>query len=171
MAFTMGYMVIEVSSLYATLTTARSRRAPGQRVLFGGRQPDGGDRGVPLRKVRRHRPIPDVMLDLDRATEGSRRCDRVAACRGRRWRGSRRGRPRSHRKVIAGFGLVDGELVLLAESDAEFADAAMLALVDDPERRANLGTSARARTLEHVDSRPSTSLDDRYRRLLGAAGS
>jgi len=68
-----------------------------------------------------------------------------------------------------GLAVTDGRELLLAESDAEFAGAA-LALLEDPARRVALAGRARAWALAHLGwERPLAAYEALYERLLAGA--
>jgi glycosyltransferase involved in cell wall biosynthesis len=73
------------------------------------------------------------------------------------------------RLAATGLDLVDGKQVVFAEDDEEFADA-IVALIDDPPRRRDLGREARRYAIENLgwDARVGE-WDELYRELRGAA--
>jgi glycosyltransferase involved in cell wall biosynthesis len=78
-------------------------------------------------------------------------------------------------RAAAGFGVVDGEHIVLAETDEEFAEA-IVALLGDRGRREELGSAARAWALEQAGAQAAAdSTVELYARLtrrdLGAAKS
>ena len=52
-------------------------------------------------------------------------------------------------RALAGLEVVNGEHALVAETDAEFADA-LVSLLDEPDRRAGIGRAARAWAASHL---------------------
>jgi glycosyltransferase involved in cell wall biosynthesis len=70
------------------------------------------------------------------------------------------------RRAVAGFDLTDGEQVVIAEGDADFA-ASIVTLVADRDARARLGSAARAWAADSVDADTSIrTLEQLHARLL-----
>lgn len=72
------------------------------------------------------------------------------------------------RLAVEGLGLIDGEQVVLAETDEDIA-AAAAALLEDPRRRAALARAARAWACEHLGwDRPAAVYEELYTGLIRA---
>jgi glycosyltransferase involved in cell wall biosynthesis len=114
--------------------------------------------------------VDDVMPYLDEAAVVAAPLRLGGGMRVKTWEAVAAGKALvASRRAVSGFDLRDGEQVVVAEGDAEFASS-ILSLIADPDARARMGSAARMWATEKVDPDASIVARERlYARLLRGA--